>query len=529
MRSPGALRARRHLGWTAVAGATLLLLSSCSQPVADPVEESKDSSLKLERFYDQKLSFGSCADYTSNTDEKKLFIDPAECARLEVPLDYDKPDGKVAKIAVLRVPASGDPKQRIGSLVVNPGGPGGPGMVQAVIASKLLAKAPVISRFDVVGFDPRGVGVTEPAIQCYSNAERDRGEDQVTLLSSSGEWTESDTKALVERCAEGSGGKEVLSAVGTRNTARDMDVLRAVLGDDKLTYAGQSYGTRLGAVYAEMFPDKVRAMVLDGAADPRQDGATRRLSQQTAFQRSFDLMAASCAKQTDCPLGSDPSRANAAFQRLVRPLIDNPVPAGNGRTLNFNQATGGVTAGLYMATQWPQIIDGIQQLAKERRGDKLLAIYDTFAGRTPDGKWRNYVDANFAINCNDEEPRTAEQETQLRRDIFRITPFVDTGRDVTGVTRDACEAWPTKPTLGIPYAQNVKGLPQTLIISITGDPSTPYEAGKTLAESLGGTMLTVEGEQHTIAMSGASPCVTDIFSKYLTELDVPDPEQRCTL
>ncbi|MBB5835775.1 hypothetical protein HDA39_002509 [Kribbella italica] len=127
-------------------------------------------------------------------------------------------------------------------------------------------------------------------------------------------------------------------------------------------------------------------------------------------------MVASCVKLAGCPLGTDPSQAGAAFQQLVRPLIDKPVPAGKNRTLNFNQATGGITAGLYMASEWPKIITGIRRLAKERRGDKLLAIYDTFAGRTADGKWRNYLDANFAINCNDEQARTPEQETNHRHE-----------------------------------------------------------------------------------------------------------------
>ncbi|GAB3839106.1 hypothetical protein GCM10028799_80670 [Kribbella italica] len=136
----------------------MVVVSSCSQPAAAPAEESKDASPQLERFYNQDLSFGSCADYAPNVDDDKIFVDPAECARLTVPLDYDKPDGKTAQVAVLRVPASGGRDERIGSLVVNPGGPGGPGMAQAAITSILLKKSPVVDRFDIVGFDPRGVG-----------------------------------------------------------------------------------------------------------------------------------------------------------------------------------------------------------------------------------------------------------------------------------------------------------------------------------------------------------------------------------
>lgn len=308
-----------------------------------------------------------------------------------------------------------------------------------------------------------------------------------------------------------------------------MDVFRAALGDEKLTFVGQSYGTRLGAVYAEMFPLNVRAMVFDGVIDPQQGSAERRLSLHAGFQRSFELMAEFCAQRSDCPLGSDPEQATAVFQNLFQPLIDEPVPAGNGRTANFFQATGGVGAGLYTAEAWPRVIDGIIQLKNEGRGDKLLAIYDDFHGRDPNGTWTNFIEANLAINCNDEERRTPEQEANLRRQIFDVNPFLDTGRSVEGVTRDACEFWPSEPTLGFPYAQDVEGLPDTLIISITGDPATPYGAGASLAEALGGTLLTVEGERHTVALEGISPCVNAIVADYLIDLELPAEGDRCVL
>jgi pimeloyl-ACP methyl ester carboxylesterase len=392
-----------------------------------------------------------------------------------------------------------------------------------------LGESPILQRFDMVGFDPRGVGSSTPAINCFTDEENDRGENHTTLLGTSGEWDEDDTRELMEKCAEGSGGEDVLAAVGTRNVARDMDVLRAVLGDEKLTFVGQSYGTRLGAVYAEMFPQNVRAMVLDGVMDPRQGSAERRLHLHAAFQRSFDLMAEFCAQSPDCPLGTDPEQATAVFQDLVQPLLDNPVPAGDGRTLTFAQATGGVLSGLYTSEAWPGVISGIAQLKNEGRGDELLALTDSISGRDPSGVWSNFIEANLAINCNDEERRTPEEEAELRRQIFEISPFLDTGRPVEGVTRDACEFWPSEPTLGFPYAQNVQGLPDPLIISITGDPSTPYAAGASLAESIGGTVLTVEGERHTVALEGINPCVNDIVADYLINLELPDEGATCTL
>ncbi|MEA5449547.1 alpha/beta hydrolase [Leptolyngbya sp. CCNP1308] len=514
---------RRLLTATAV---ILLLLAGA--PFASTQSAQKPAA-ELERFYNQELTFGSCQGFATTAIEAQLYVDPFECSRLEVPLNYNQPEGETMQIAVLRLPAQDEPDQRIGSLVLNPGGPGGSGLFTTPLTAVGLKETPIIQRFDLVGFDPRGVGASTPAISCFTDAESDRGENQTTLLGTSGEWTADDTRELMEQCAEGSGGEQVLAAVGTRNAARDMDVLRAALGDEKLTFAGQSYGTRLGAVYAEMFPQNVRAMVFDGVIDPRQGSAERRLSLHAGFQRSFDLMAEFCAQSPNCPLGNDPEQATAVFQTLVQPLIDNPVPAGNGRTLNFFQATGGVGAGLYTAEAWPQVIDGIAQLKTEGRGDQLLTINDNFIGRDPNGLWNNFIDANLAINCNDEERRTPEQEADLRRQIFDVNPFLDTGRDVEGVTRDACEFWPSEPTLGFPYAQDVEGLPDTLIISITGDPATPYGAGASLAEALGGTVLTVEGERHTVAMEGISPCVNAIVADYLINLELPAEGDRCVL
>ncbi|MGB7314164.1 MAG: alpha/beta fold hydrolase [Nodosilinea sp.] len=514
---------RRLLTATAVmllvlAGAPAALTQSAQEPGAE-----------LEQFYNQELTFGSCEGFATTAIEAQLYVDPFECGRLNVPLNYDEPEGETMQIAVLRLPAQGEPSERIGSLVLNPGGPGGSGMQVAVLSALGLRDSLLLQRFDWVGFDPRGVGASSPAISCFTDEESDRGENKTTLLGTSGEWTTTDTRELMEKCAKGSGGEAVLAAVGTRNVARDMDVLRTALGDETLTFFGQSYGTRLGAVYAEMFPQNVRAMVLDGVIDPQQGSAERRLSLHAGFQRSFDLMAEFCAQSPNCPLGNDPEQATAVFQTLVQPLIDNPVPAGNGRTLNFFQATGGVGAGLYTAEAWPQVIDGIAQLKTEGRGDQLLTINDNFIGRDPNGTWTNFIEANLAINCNDEERRTPEQEADLRRQIFAVNPLLDTGRPVEGVTRDACEFWPSEPTLGFPYAQDVEGLPDTLVISITGDPSTPYGAGLSLADSIGGTLLTVEGERHTVALEGISPCVNAIVADYLINLELPAEGDRCVL
>lgn len=520
-------RRRGIVGLLAVLALTILAACS-SGPSSGPTPPAEEP---LAEFYSQELEFGDCADYAlSETDTQIFALAPtAECARLAVPMDYEEPEGEQMQVAVLRLPAQGDPADRIGSLVMNPGGPGGGGLITGVLASLGLAESALVQRFDLVGFDPRGVGATTPAIECFTDAERDAGQAKMTLLGTSGAWTDDDTAGFVDACASGSGGEDVLTAVGTRDVARDMDVLRAALGDEQLTFAGQSYGTRLGTVYAEQFPQNVRAMMLDGAMDPSQTSAERRLDLHRAFQEAFERLAAFCAESADCPLGPDPDRATEVFQDLVQPLVSEPVPAGDGRTADFYQATGGVGSGLYTEDAWPEVIAGIAQLRDEGRADRLLALNDNLNGRGPDGVWTNFLDANYAINCMDEERRTPEQEEQLRQQIAEVSPFLDSGEEFAGVTRDACEHWPAEPTLGLPYAQDVEGLTDTLVISITGDPSTPYEAGVSLADTLGSTLLTVEGERHTVALEGQNPCVNAIVDAYLVDLELPEDGAICEL
>ncbi len=501
------------------------LVAACT---TEPHQPDDGPAADLAQYYEQDLEFGPCADLGQSPAEAEfLQADAFECTYLDVPMDYDDPDGRQMQVAVLRVPAQGDPGQRIGSLVTNPGGPGGSGAFIAAVASIGLAESPLLQRFDLVGFDPRGVGASVPSIQCFTDAERDAGLAKTTLLGTSGAWTSDDTQDFVDRCAEGSGGEDVLSSVGTRDAARDMDVLRAALGDDRLSFLGQSYGTRLGAVYAEQFPGNVRAMVLDGAIDPRQGAGERRIELHAGFQRSFEELAQYCAQSADCPLGTDPGQATQVFQELVQPLVDEPVPAGGGRSADFYHVTGGVGSGLYAEELWDEVIAGIAQLADEGRADRLMVLNDNLNGRAPDGSWSNFLDANYAINCMDDERRTPEAEAELRARIAEVNPFLDSGEEFDGTTRNACEQWPAEPTLDAPYAQDVEGLADTLVISTTGDPATPYQSGVNLAEDLGSSLLTVEGERHTAALEAISPCVNGVVADYLIDLSLPADGARC--
>jgi hypothetical protein len=243
------------------------------------------------------------------------------------------------------------------------------------------------------------------------------------------------------------------------------------------------------------------------------------------FQRAFDNMAAFCAKSPNCPLGTDPKEAAAVFQQLVQPLIDNPLTTANGRTLTYTAAIESVLTMLYTEVGWPALIKGVTEL-KAGRGETMLLLRDILSQRSADGRYGNGNESLVAINCLDEERHTPAQETAMTLDIFKVAPFLDTGRPVNA--RDLCEHWPVKPTLDFPYAQNIRGLPQTLVVSVTRDPATPHEGGISLAKTLGASLLTVEGEQHGVALTGGNACVNDIVADYLINLKAPAADQRCT-
>jgi len=508
----------------AVALCSVVLVSvGCSG--AAPV--SSASPEPLARFYEQQLAWGPCAEFATSDLDRQAFADPGfQCARLEVPLDYSNPQGEVARLGVLRHRATGE---RIGSLLMNPGGPGAPGMSLAASLSGQLAETPLAQRFDLVGFDPRGVGASTPTIDCLNDSEweAERADLDIDPSPAGVEQTESENRQFVDRCVQRSGGTQVLANVGTRDVVRDLDILRAALGDRQLTYLGYSYGTRIGSAYAEAFPQNVRALVLDGALDPTQSTIDRTEAQNAGFQQAFDAFAADCATRPDCPLGTDPAQATARFQALTRPLIDDPVSAERGsRTLTYGDAVTGTIQALYLEAFWPRLAQGLSQLATGD-GTTLLRLADIYYDRGRDGRYGNSIEAFNVISCVDEERITDRaQLAELIQRLNQVAPFRDDGRGVVAAL-DSCAFWPVPPT-SEPHEPQVGELPPTLTISVTGDPATPYQAGVDLARALGGSLLTVEGEQHTAALQG-NTCVDDIVTAYLVDLTLPPDGARCNL
>lgn len=482
----------------------------------------------LTAFYGQPLSWGGCQQFAASENDTQSFTsDGLQCARMVVPLSYSDPKGQTISIGVMRIKAA-DQSQRIGSLIVNPGGPGGSGLELVANMQKTWTGTDLAKRFDLVGFDPRGVGSSEPAIRCLSGPQQDsvRASDLDDDTSSAGVAAyEAQQQRYADACAKNTGyGKEMLANVGTRDVARDMDVLRSVLGDAKLTYLGYSYGTAIGTAYAEDFPHNVRAMVLDGAVDPNQNIVDESVAQGTGFQTAFDKFAQWCAGQQQCALGpsGDP---NAAFKALVNPLLEHPVDVGDGRKLTYDDATTGVIQALYSQQYWQYLNSGLNEL-RQGTGRTLMALADVYDGRQSDGSYSNEQDAFNAIRCVDDPPVT-DPTTQLEamRRYKQAAPFLDNGRPAVA-QGDACTVWPVPPT-GKPHNIQVSGLPSVLVVSTTDDPATPYQAGVNLAKALHGSLLTFDGTQHTAFLQGIS-CVDKYGTAYLTDLRLPPAGTRCT-
>ncbi|MEV4318509.1 alpha/beta hydrolase [Actinocrispum sp. NPDC049592] len=524
---------RRSWGLGAL-GVLTALVTACSSvvsgtPVAVQLTKAGPAGpvpAGLERFYGQPLSWGSCSRFAEDEISEQLYGGrELDCALLTVPIDYAQPQGKTAQLGLLRKKATSQ-SGRVGAVVLNPGGPGESGMTAAASIAKDNWTGELGKRFDLVGFDPRGVGASTPRVKCLSDKEKDaerleppiEGADAVARI-------EKKNQEFAGKCAAATG-KDLLANVGTRDVARDMDVLRSVLGEQKLTYLGYSYGTRIGTAYAEAFPGNVRAMVLDGAVEANSDRVTQKVGQINGFKKAFDEYAKSCAQKQTCPLGTDPAQAEAQLDKMLEPLKKQPLAVGD-RQMSYSDATIAVAQGLYSDQLWDPLTQGLQDLAKGK-GGLLLRFSDFYQGRDDSGRYTGVMDAFTAIHCVDEPPvkdrAVVEDETRRVKAAAPPSPVED--EEDFQPALDTCAFWPV-PNTGAPHEPKTAGLPKLLVISTTNDPATPYQAGVNLAKSLGAGLLTVEGTRHTAYLQDIL-CVDKLVDAYLIDLKQPAEGTKCS-
>ncbi|WP_116450646.1 alpha/beta hydrolase [Blastococcus litoris] len=442
-----------------------------------------------------------------------------ECGRTEVPISYDEPQGATLPLFLVRV-VSGTQTDRIGSLLVNPGGPGASG-ADAAIGLALTLPDEILGRFDIVGFDPRGVGLSTP-VECISDERKEE-----IIAAEPRPTTDEDLDAafaLAEEVADGCADEygDALGTFNTVDTARDMDRLREALGDEKLTYLGYSYGTTLGSTYAELFPENVRSLVLDAAVDPDIDAKEDAEQSAAAFEAGFDAFAANCTGLlAGCPLGAEPRQF---VEQVMAQAAATPIPSTEpGET---RQATPGVVltaiqAALYDTESWPQLAQG---LAAAQAGDAkgLFSLADSYSGRLEDGTYSNLFDANLAINCADSEERFERGEIRdLAAEWNAEYPLFGAGSAVGLYT---CSVWQAERT-PLPE-RDAEGSAPILVVGNSGDPVTPLPGAVDLAEDLeSGVLLTWQGQGHTAYPK--TDCVTAAVDAYLIDLTAPMDGLTC--
>ena len=440
-----------------------------------------------------------------------------ECATLTVPLDHSDPTGEQIEIAVART-RSADAGSRIGSLVFNPGGPGGSG-IDFLTQAVAVVPPEVQQRFDLVGFDPRGVGEST-AVECDVPID-----DNISLVPEGDDAAYEElvvsTAAELERCTDET--FAIAPYLGTDNAARDLDLLRAALGDDGLSYVGYSYGTRLGATYAELFPGNVRALVLDAAVKPTTDPQELDLGQAEGFDRALENFAAACDADADCLLREiGPTLDVIAGLRTEIAEVGEFPTDDPTRVLTPGELELGIIAALYSKQAWPFLAEALYLAEVDQDGTLLQVLGDGLVGRRPDGSYDNSNVANTFINCADDASRPDVAE--IRRDAEEaaaLSEFFDAAlRATTGC-------------LGVPESADpltvgpASGAPPLLVIGNTGDPATPYEWSVELADFLdSGVLYTVEAEGHTAY--GTIECVAPVVNAYLIDLEVPAEGSSCS-
>ena len=478
----------------------VLLLTGCVAVAPSPTDQIKSGV----EFQDQVISWASCeSDF--------------ECATVAVPLDHLNPADQIIEIALIRKAGT----ENLTPLLINPGGPGASGFDYVRDSYETLGTDQLRSNFQLVGFDPRGVGRSAP-VTCTDEKVKDQVyyEESGFPLGSDDDFAFS--KDVLQRFAAScqETGYDV-AYFNTQQSARDMDLIRAALGVEKLDYLGFSYGTELGATYIALFPDRVGKFVLDGAVDPTLSSAQGTVNQVAGFDKAFRSYLKDCLGNSDCPFTGTVEQALKKVGELLVKLETSQLPTQYDRDAGLTVALYGIIAALYAEQSWPYLTQAFQE-AFDGDGSTLLLLADFYNDKDPDGGYlSNISEANVAINCADERVGP-EEFASLREDVLTASSVFG---KYFGYPELGCLGWPEgKSMIKLDYGVTLSTGP--LVVGTTGDPATPYQQAVSLAKKLSGaTLLTFEGEGHTAY--GSSDCVNKYVEDYLLGGELPASELLC--
>jgi len=491
-------------------GALLVMVSACSSGSSSS-DSTPDTRAPVSTLYAPAeggtLKWKSCSGDS---------LDPLQCARLSVPFDYNNPSKGSFSLKLVKRPAN-IRTQRVGSMLVNPGGPGFGGTDLPENAESYFSTT-LIDTFDIIGWDPRGTGESTPAVDCVDNYDTYFTNDPTPETEAEHQDLIDISKAFNAECQKKSG--EILPYISTNATARDMDMIRAALGEEKITYFGFSYGSELGATWATMFPSTVRAAVLDGATDPTSNYMQGGLDQAKGFETEFTKFLAQCSANKKCPFYNN-GDAEGAFDKLIKELDERPLQMSKTRAL-VNQAIAytAVSQAMYSSTMWPELEVALRD-AQQGNGAGLMSLFDSYYRRTPDGKYGNELEAFNAIMCLDDPgPKTVEETDSYIPKFLEVAPRL--GISFTGGY--TCVFWPAKKDQRIEITG--KGAGPIMVVGTTGDAATPLASSQKMASTLeDGRLIVVSEDRHT--GYGANDCVVSAVDKYLITTKVSFAEKAC--
>ena len=513
-----AVTPRRRIAFVLTVFAALAL-SGCVAPVHQVTAPTTSANAQTpppsapagaQRFYTQHVNWSSCPQGTRAD----------QCATVEVPLDWAHPQGSTIQLAVARDHASG--KNPVGSILVNPGGPGG-SAIDFLSTVDTIMSVEVRADYNLVAFDPRGVQRSEP-VKCYDGPQMDELlAADFNLSTDAGVQELNDARASFSKaCAANTG--DVLGHVDTVSSARDMDVVRALVGDTHLNYLGYSYGTKLGATYAALFPTSVGRMVLDSAVDPTLDADQMAAGQAVGFEGALRAYVTSCLSGSVCPMHGSVENAMSQIKTMVDSTHTHPLPTYSGRQLTTPLAATGIAYSLYSPRLWPGLTTALRA-AFSGDGTALLALSDAAHHRAADGTYTtNTTAASSAINCLDLKGTT--DVAQMRAHAAEIEKAAPTVGEFFSFSGIGCAQWPEPYVGGLPD-YSAKGAPPILVIGTTNDPATPYVWAQSLAKKLSsGVLLTHVGEGHGVYGMG-NQCADNAVDDYFLDGTTPAVGTRC--